>query len=130
MRGWRERISKMPWYAAHAVLLVVFRDGHQDRFPVWENIYLMEAESVDAAFAAAESSARAFTDVRDDTMTWEGRSAYWEFKGIRKLITCDVDKHGNLFSGAEATYCQMSFKDAGDLRKFLDDETVNITWEG
>lgn len=117
----------MPWYAAHAVLLVVFRDGNQDRFPVWENIYLVNAGSIEEGFSAAKFIALQAMGDDDPTFTWSGRPARWEFKGIRMLIRCDSDDGDELVSGAEATYLQMEFKRSTDLEDFIaGDRSVNV----
>ena len=31
------------WFAAHVVMKVEFKSGDQGRYPVWENVYLVEA---------------------------------------------------------------------------------------
>jgi hypothetical protein len=113
----------MTWYAAHAVLLVVFRDGDQREFPIWENIYLVAGDTPQDARAAAERFARQVADAEDDSFTWDGRPARWEFKGIRKLIKCDVNggrTDGSVLpSGTEATYLQMIFKSDAELAAYL-----------
>ena|SRR5712691_3321562 len=116
----------MTWYAAHAVLSVVFKDGNQDHIPLWENVYLIQADSSDAAFDAAEACVRQFESVVDESFTFEGRPARWRFRGIRKMIACDVDERGNLFSGSEATFLQMELKSEEELRAFLELETVTL----
>jgi hypothetical protein len=47
----------MSWYAAHIVMRVKLKAGRQERFPVWENIILIQAGSEDEAFARAEQRA-------------------------------------------------------------------------
>jgi hypothetical protein len=119
----------MAWYAAHAVLSVVFKDGNQDHIPIWENIYLVQADSSDAAFDAAEACARQFESVVDESFTWEGRSARWCFRGIRKMIACDVDENGNVSSGSEATFLQMELRGEQELHEFLNLETVTLKFD-
>ena len=39
----------MAWYAAHVIKYMRFKDGTQDRYPVYENIYLFQTESAEEA---------------------------------------------------------------------------------
>ncbi|MGA2599283.1 MAG: hypothetical protein ABSH09_20100 [Bryobacteraceae bacterium] len=39
----------MAWYAAHVIMYMRFKDGNQDRYPVYENIYLFQTESAEEA---------------------------------------------------------------------------------
>src|SRR5438046_1172726 len=61
------------WYAAHLVFYVKLKRKRQTRFPVWENIVLIRAETLDEAFEKAEK--RAHEDgcmYPDETFTWGG----------------------------------------------------------
>src|SRR5215212_447535 len=85
----------MTWYAAHIISYVKFKEGIQDRFPLWENVVLIEADSDDKALEEAEKIGKSDYDDSDDPdnngdMTWDERPAYWVFAGIRKLMLCTV----------------------------------------
>ena len=40
----------MTWYAAHIILAVRLKEQKQKRFPVWENVILIEAKTEAEAF--------------------------------------------------------------------------------
>jgi hypothetical protein len=65
----------MTWYAAHIVMAVKFKRGEQNRFPVWENIVLISAESEEEAFAKAEERGRCEEGDDGGTFTWGDRPA-------------------------------------------------------
>jgi Domain of unknown function (DUF4288) len=44
----------MSWYAAHIVMVVKLKEQPQERYPIWENIVLLDAASDDEAFDRAE----------------------------------------------------------------------------
>lgn len=46
------------WYAASIIMLVKFKDGNQDKYPVWENVVLIKASSGDEALELAEKRGR------------------------------------------------------------------------
>ena len=46
------------WYAASIIMLVKFKDGNQDKYPVWENVILIKASSDDEAIKKAEKEGR------------------------------------------------------------------------
>ena len=48
----------MSWFAAHIIMAVKLKGGDQSRFPVWENIVLIGASSVDEANTKAEQRGR------------------------------------------------------------------------
>jgi hypothetical protein len=82
----------MSWFAAHIVMFVKVTGKRQRRFPVWENIVLIEADSEARAFAKAEQRGR--LDEGDDggSFRWGGQPASWVFAGVRKLTLCDEQK--------------------------------------
>jgi len=114
----------MTWYAAHLVLYVKFRNRRQTRYPVWENIVLIKARTVDEAFEKAEARGR--EDAwPDDSFTWGGEPAEWVFGGVRKLTKC-VDEHQRPNDGTEVTYIEMELASKAELEKFIDGEPVTL----
>lgn len=99
------------WYAAHAVLAIRFVEGAQTEWPIWENVYLIEADDDETAMQKAET--RAIQDAGDSngTMRWRERRARFEFKGIRKLITCT---DGNR-DGSELTFSEFVLASEEDV---------------
>ena len=45
----------MTWYAAHVIMYVRFTEGLQDRYPVWENVFIVESANEETARTRAES---------------------------------------------------------------------------
>src|SRR5881628_111579 len=106
------------WYAAHVVLMFEFQDGVQDSFRIWENVYLIDAQTVDDAFAAAKASA-ALAEEASEGLTEEERPVRLVFKGVRKMMKCEVDESGQIYSGGEATFQQMTFNSAAEIDQYL-----------
>jgi len=131
----------MAWYAAHIVSYVKFKDGIQDKYPLWENVVLIEAESGNIAHEEAVRIGMSDYDDTDDpeqeSMTWDGRPAYWVFAGIRKLMevtetarTIDRAEAGNRpIHGTEITYSEMQVDSEEDLLKFVEGNPVTVLYE-
>ena len=123
----------MTRYAAHLILAVRFRDGRQDRFPCYENVVLLEAETDDEAMTMAEEYGKEDARDLDDDFRWGDRPAYWEFVGVRKLIECREAEPGfpddPVLSRTELTYSRMELASEEDLRKLAGGEPVAVTYE-
>jgi hypothetical protein len=115
----------MTWYAAHLVMVVEYKHGRQTRFPVWENIVLVRAASVDEAFAKAEKRGQEDAGDDDDSFHWEGRPARWVFAGVRKLTTCE-DPGQRPGDGTEVTYLEMELPSREMLEKYIAGEPVSV----
>ncbi len=114
----------MSWYAAHLVLYVKLKEHPQDRFPLWENIVLVQANSEEEALAKAEHHGR--EDEGDDggTFRWDGKPAQWVFAGVRKLTACqDATKRPT--AGTEITYIEMEATTQA-LAKLLRGEPASV----
>src|SRR4051812_2199712 len=73
-----EKRPKMTWYAAHLLFYVKLKRKRQTRYPVWENMVLIRARTLDEAFAEAEKRGRDDPCMEpDDTFTWNGVPAEW-----------------------------------------------------
>jgi hypothetical protein len=121
----------MPWHCAHAILYVRFKDGRQDFFPVWENVYLVEAESNEDACARAIEIAASVEGDSSGTFTWNDRPAEWVFVGIRKIVTVSHMAVGNnLASGDELTYSEFTVPDEASLRQLASGGPVPIEYTG
>jgi hypothetical protein len=118
----------MPWYAAHILLYARFKDGSQEKYPIWENIVLIEADADDAALAKAAQRGRDAEGDSHGTFTWEGRPATWVFAGIRKLIAC-ADADSRPGDGTEVSYSQMQVATEEALAKLAQGDPVPILYE-
>jgi hypothetical protein len=117
----------MPWFAAHVIMSVRFKDGKQDTYPVWENVVLVEAATDKEAWHKAERRARDDEGDSEGSFTWAGRPATWVFAGIRKLIMTDY-LGAPPASGSEVTYSEFELATAEDLRKLVDGESVDVIY--
>ncbi len=117
----------MPWFAAHAIMYVRFKDGVQTPTPVWENVLLIEGPDGETAMRLATERAR--MDEGDDLMTWEGRAAEWVFAGIRKLISVshsgavEEPRHGD-----EVTYSEYIVRDLAAVEALTKGEAVEVKY--
>lgn len=117
----------MAWYAAHVIEYFKYREGKQDVFPVYENIYLIEAKNADIALEKAEKIIEECNKYDDKTLRLNDRPAKAISAGIRRLI--DVSHSGEegvLQNGDEVTYNEFNVFDEKDIQKMLDGEDVNI----
>lgn len=120
----------MTWYAAHAVMYFELTDGPQDGFQVYENIFLVRAETSDAGFAKARELAR--RDEGDDSgsLCVGGSPARRVFGGIRKLVSVLHENAGQLGDGDEITYSELVVADRAALQKLIDDEDCEVLYAG
>ncbi len=132
----------MTWYAAHIIAYIKFLDGVQDKYPVWENVVLLETDSVDQAYEEAE---RIGKEDYDDTaegsgdLLWDERPGVWVFAGVRKLIECQdtastmvklPDRVRNSpVHGTEVTYSQFEVADEEGLTKLVKGDPVTLLYE-
>jgi hypothetical protein len=119
------REASMSWFAAHVVMVVRHKSGRQKRFPVWENIFLIQAASEEQAFAKAEARGRQDEGDDDGSFTWDGHPAAWVFAGVRKLTACEpADKRpGDL---AEITYSEFELSSEYMLEAYVRGEHVDM----
>ncbi|WP_019502219.1 DUF4288 domain-containing protein [Pseudanabaena sp. PCC 6802] len=121
----------MTWYAAHAIMYVKFKDGNQDKYPIWENAILIEASSSDEAWEKAKIRAKEDEDDGENPRgesLWEGRPFIFVFAGIRKIVSC-VDEENRPTDGTEIAYSQMELPDLDSLSKFLKEEEVFLRYD-
>ena len=69
-------------------MAVKLKDSPQRKFPVWENIVLVVAQSEKEALRKAEMHGRFDEGGDDGTFGWGGKPATWVFMGVRKLTEC------------------------------------------
>ncbi len=124
------RVHKgMSWYAASAVFVYRVREGKQSRFPVLENVYLIEADSDEDALKKAEELGKS-RSIDDETMTLDGRPARLDYAGIRKLLTIEnpfpaqpnTDQPGH---GTEVTYSDFTVANEKDLKRLVGGKSVS-----
>ena len=119
----------MNWYAAHIVMYVRFRQGPQDPHYVQENIVIVQANDPAAARQLAEQKARRdYEGDSEGSFTCDGRSATWEFAGVRMCVECE-DPDAPLTSGKEITYLEYRLQSGADLSRLVSGESVVVEYD-
>jgi Domain of unknown function (DUF4288) len=115
----------MSWFTAHLVMYVKLKDQSQKRFPAWENMVLLKADSEDEAFEKAERRGREDEGDDDGSFRWGGQPATWVFAGVRKLTSCqDAEKRPG--DGTEVSFLEMEFGSQEALEQFVAGESVTV----
>lgn len=121
----------MAWYAAHIVMMVKFKDSpQQDKYPVWENIVILEGQEPDEVLANAEKIGREDEGDSEGTFFWEDQPAEWIYRGVRKLNIISNGTCSNsdaLVHGTEITFSTFEFTTTDSLEKFLDGDETTAT---
>lgn len=122
----------MTWYAAHAIIYFEFTDGGpQDGFQVYENVFLVQAETPKEGFAKAREFAKLDEGDCSGSLRVGGRSATKVFGGIRKLITvCCERTDGQLGDGDEVTYNELVVPDREALQQLIGNQDVDVAYIG
>jgi hypothetical protein len=118
----------MTWYAASIVMYTKFKEGGQDKYPIWENVILISAESGEEALEKAKKRGQADEGDSDGTYFCEDRAATMVFGGVRKIIEAQ-DSQNRPDDGTEITYSQMMVDNEEALRKLVSGESVTILYE-
>lgn len=121
----------MTWYAAHLVEYFKLRDEVQETYLAFENIVLIEADSVEQGFQEAERMGRE-NIVEDDTLTVNDKPAICVFGGVRKLVECEdttQDSTKRPKHGTEVTYSKFEVTEA-NLQAFIASRSVEVHYLG
>lgn len=121
----------MTWYCAH-VIIGMHKKGAQSPIDVYENVFLVEANSPEEAYEQAELFGKVEADL-DDGLTIDDVPAVRVFAGIRKLIS--ISNPGLLSQdqtppvhGTELTYSEYQVPDLKTLMKLGEGETVDLRY--
>jgi Domain of unknown function (DUF4288) len=126
--------DKNPYYIAHVIIWVKYKDGNQTEYPVWENIYLIKADTEEEAWEKAEQEGKGYPSPEDD-LTVDGRSAEWVYGGVRKVIhsvsgdfiNIQIDlAHEDI---AELTWNEFTVPDEESLEKLIAGGPVNLSYD-
>ena len=117
----------MKWFAAHNIFYHRFKDGSQSTYPVWENIYLVEAAGFEEAHAKATELGTQGAGDHSGTLRFEDRPAELVFVGVRKIVSCsEEDKRPA--DGTEITYSDLEVSDRASLEDLAQGRTVLVTY--
>lgn len=118
----------MKWYAAHILICTKLKSEKQDKFPVWENVVLIEASSPDEAYEKAEKKGREYEGDSGGSHLYENKPASEVFVGIRKIIEC-VDSQNKPGDGTEVSYSRMEVADEKSLKNLSEGKPVRVLYE-
>ena len=123
-------MSEPKWFAASVLVALRLRSGLQSEIPVFENVYLIEADEADV-HSRAEAVARANL-VDDDTLALDGQPAVLEFVGIRKIdaveYPIDADDTRPPGHGCELTWSEYVVASADDLQRLVAGASVPVIY--
>lgn len=127
-----ERIENL--FCAHVVIWMKYKDGVQNEYPIWENVYLVKANTEDEAWEKAEKKGREECE-DDDGLEVDGRPARWTYGGVRKLISvidisffeCKI--HESMEDIIELTWSEFTVLDKISLDKLIAGESVIINYD-
>lgn len=117
----------MTWYAVHA-LIALRKEDASSPIPVYENIFLVEAENVSKAKNIGTAFAMQEVSVEDELLV-SGVPAKRDFLGIRKIVNVSNPEHMDLdqdrpVSGTEITYFEYEVDSNESLEKMVNGEPV------
>jgi Domain of unknown function (DUF4288) len=117
----------MSWFACHVVMSVRFKEGAQDSFPVWENIYLVEAADGDEAADKSKQIGLSLEGDSSGTFEWDERPARWVFAGVRKCMQLvhPIRQENEPTDGVELTYSELRFEDEENLKAFVEGDDAH-----
>lgn len=111
------------WYVAHVMIYTRFKDGNQNKYPVCENMYLVQASTEEEAYAKATALGQEEEGDADGTYHYEDRAAELVFAGIRKVVTC-ANREQRPVDGAELSYSMLEVTTADELKALSTGESV------
>ncbi len=121
-------MSKIKWYVASAIVLFQYKDGVQDDYEIWENFYLIEADSSEEARKKAVKRVRRSTDVSFDHFFTKGRPSRMVLAGIRKVSTC-LNPDERPTDGTELVTIKMRVDSKEELEKLASGKAVKVLYE-
>ena len=117
----------MPWFSAHAIMYFQHTDGPQDRYLVYENIFLVEAPDAHQAFAKGEALARQEEGDSEGSLRVGDRPATMVFGGIRKLIEVSHERGGDQLGDCdEVSYSEFEVADRDALDRLIRGEETAV----
>jgi Domain of unknown function (DUF4288) len=120
------------WYAVHAFLYFQYKDGSQDEYFGYENIYLVEADSVEEARTKGIARAKKDEGDSEGTLTSNGRPATLVFGGLLKFVECtDLDLQSEKpVDGTELSYSEMTMPNKQEFDNFVSGHTAKVIYHG
>jgi hypothetical protein len=124
-----------PWFAAHAIMYFRTRSTQRE-FYVWENVYLIKAQSARQAKSAASRFAKAASGADHGDLRIQNKPATLVFGGIRKVVECQGDPTTFkpavvrvIHDGVEATYSKYTVRGKNSLRALIKGRPVTVVYD-
>ncbi|MFG5779813.1 DUF4288 domain-containing protein [Comamonas sp. J-3] len=122
----------MTWYTASLISAVKLKIGKQDVVPVFEDFFLIEADSHIAAMEKAKKIGKEHASAEDDIL-YDGLPAERIFLGVRKIrsiynpspLDIDMDRPGD---GTELTHSYYEVADMGVAKSLAAGNAVSIKY--
>jgi Domain of unknown function (DUF4288) len=109
----------MKWYAAHVILALIEFETNKllEKSIVWENIYVINADSYNSAMIKAKELGSMEEYADREGHLCEGVKVKWSFIGVRKLSECLLGSD-EISNGDEITFNEYEMNQQ-DIKKFL-----------
>jgi hypothetical protein len=121
----------MAWYAAHSVIYFQLTDGPQDGFQVYENVFLIRADTPDQAWTKARKFARRDEGDDNGSLKVGDRPARRVFGSIRKVVSVSHERSDDqLGDGDEVTYSEFVLADRAALDRLIGAKDVELLYMG
>jgi hypothetical protein len=105
-----------------------FKDGHQDKHYIQENVVLFEAgSSMEARAHATAYAMETYAGDSDGTLTCDGRPSSWAFEGVRKCVLLWDGQPGD---GSEISWLHYSVRDEADVARLMAGEDIFVEFDG
>jgi hypothetical protein len=118
----------MTWYAASVIMYIKFKKEEQEKYPLYENVFLIQAESDNEAIEKARKRGMEDEGDSNGTYSYEGRAATLVFAGVRKIIKTQGAEERPT-DGTEITYSEMEVDTQETLFKLANGEPVVVRYE-
>ena len=120
------------WYSVHAIYYFEDKENpeQQNEFVIWENIFLIHADSAEDAGRKGESRAQQDTLGSEDPITLNAKFVDFRFAGIRKIVECqDLDIQSGLpVDGTELSYSEFVIESKEEFEKLVDGEPAEVIY--
>ena len=118
----------MSWYTGNAIFYFRLKSGIQTEFPVWENIYLVQADSFEQARRKIATRASEAAGDSAASLIYENQPAELVFMGIRKITSCE-NETCRPEDGNEVSYNEFVLGDLDSVRRLSEGFPTDLTYE-
>jgi hypothetical protein len=122
-------------YTAHLVVYIELRKSDQESFPTDENVYLIDAFSLEDASKQAEAIVQEINEINDEGQTWDGIPSRIVCIGVRKVSKCQTLDLNRLnreepYEFKEFSRFRMVVDSEEKIQQLVEGEAVTVLYEG